>query len=232
MNEAPVDSNANAPRQSAMPGSMLPHVIAVAIVVFGLFAAFKWFQVQRFRAVQGEAIAVEPIGPPLTEFELTKSDGEPFRTSDMKGKVWVATYFFTTCPGNCIRLNQNIKYLHNLPDLKDVTWVSITCDPDNDSLAALADYAERWEADGERWWFTRADLDYTKRVAAGMNLQLYRKGHQDFAVAVDKTGKIRGMYDATSKSQCERLYQKLLELEAEEPPKDLAAAPDDVKAAT
>jgi protein SCO1/2 len=109
-----------------------------------------------------------------------------------------------------------------LPDLKDVTWVSITCDPDNDTLEALADYAERWEADPERWLFTRADLDYTKRVAAGMNLQLYRKVHQDYAIVVDKTGKIRGMYDATSKSQCQRLYEKLLELEAEEPPKDLA----------
>lgn len=225
MSEAPIDPNVNEPRPSAVPGSMLPHVIAVAIVVFGLFAAYKWYQLQQFQAAQGEAIAVEPVGPPLTEFELTKSNGEPFRTSDMKGKVWVATYFFTTCPGNCIRLNQNIKYLHNLPDLKDVTWVSITCDPDNDSLEALADYAKRWDADPERWWFARADLDYTKRVALGMNLALYRKGHQDFAIVVDKTGKVRGMYDATSKSQCERLYQKLLELEAEEPPKDLAATP-------
>ena len=40
---------------------------------------------------------------------------------------------------------------------------------------------------------------------------------------IDKTGKIRGMYDATSKSQCERLHTKLLECLAEEPPKDLAA---------
>jgi len=230
MSGTPVDPNFKAQCQSSVPGSMLPHVIAVSIVLFGLFAAFKWFQYQRFQAAQGDAFPVEPVGPPLTEFELTKSDGEPFRTSDMKGKVWVATYFFTTCPGNCIRLNQNIKYLHNLPDLKDVTWVSITCDPDNDSLEALADYAKRWEADPERWWFTRADLGYTKQVAAGMNLQLYRKGHQDYAVVVDKTGKIRGMYDATSKSQCERLYQTLLELEAEEPPKDLAAAPTEKNA--
>jgi cytochrome oxidase Cu insertion factor (SCO1/SenC/PrrC family) len=211
----------NAPNR----GSLLPHAIAVAILIVVTYGAFKWYQVRQFEASRGEAIAVEPVGPPLTEFELTQSNGQPFRSADMKGKVWVATYFFTTCPGNCIRLNQNIKYLHNLPDLKDVTWVSITCDPDNDTLEALSDYAKRWEADPVRWLFARADLDYTKRVAAGMNLALYRKGHQDYAIVVDKTGKIRGMYDATSKSQCERLYQKLLECEAEQPPQDLAAAP-------
>lgn len=208
-----------------VPGSIAPYIIAAAIALVGAYGAFKMYQVQQFEASRGDAIPIQPIGPPLTEFELTRSDGQPFRTSDMKGKVWVATYFFTTCPGNCIRLNQNIKFLHNLPDLKDVTWVSITCDPDNDTLEALADYAKRWEADPKRWLFARANLDYTKRVAAGMNLALYRKGHQDYAIVVDKAGKIRGMYDATSKSQCERLYQKLLELQAEEAPKDLAATP-------
>ena len=73
----------------------------------------------------------------------------------MKGKVWVATYFFTTCPGSCIRLNQNIQFMHNMPELKDVTWVSITCDPDNDTLEVLRKYADRWQADPERWLFCR-----------------------------------------------------------------------------
>ena len=102
------------------------------------YGGWKWWQVQRVRSVdRGEAIPVDAVGPPLTEFELTERSGQPFRSADMKGKVWVATYFFTTCPGNCIRLNQNIKFMHNMPELKDVTWVSITCDPDNDTLAAL-----------------------------------------------------------------------------------------------
>lgn len=136
MNETTSPESRNSPPAQ---GSIAPHIIAVAILLLGGYGAFKWYQVREFEASRGEAIPVAPVGPPLTEFELTQSDGKPFRTADMKGKVWVATYFFTTCPGNCLRLNQNIKYLHNLPDLKDVTWVSITCDPDNDTLEALAD---------------------------------------------------------------------------------------------
>ena len=71
----------------------------------------------------------------------------------------------------------------------------------------------------------RADLDYTKRVGLGMKLDCIGKGHQDYAIVIDKAGKIRGMYDATSKSDCERLQKRLLEcLEAEKPPpSDLAA---------
>jgi len=221
MNDSPNDAQ-GAPE----PGSILPHVIAVAIVIVATYGAFKWWQVRTYEQSRGEAIAVTEVGPPLTEFELTERSGKPFRSVDMKGKVWVATYFFATCPGSCIRLNQNIQFMHNLPELKDVTWLSITCDPDNDTTEALADYADRWKADPERWLFGRADLDYTQRVAKGMNVALQRKGHQDHAIVIDKTGKIRGWYDATSKSQCERLHAKLLECLAEEPPNDLAATKD------
>ena len=59
-----------------------------------------------------------------------------------------------------------------------------------------------------------------------MNLDVYRKGHKDYAIVIDKTGKIRGMFDATSKSQCERLHTRLLECLAEEPPSDLASSKD------
>lgn len=216
---------ANSPSSPASPdssadSSLLPHIVAMAIFLVAAYGAFKWWQVRQWEQSRGEAIPVEAVGPPLTEFELTERSGEPFRTADMKGKVWAASYFFTTCPGNCIRLNQNIKFMHNLPELKDVTWLSITCDPDNDTVEALQEYADRWEADPERWKFARADLDYTKRVAKGMDVTLLRKGHQDFAIVVDKTGKIRGYYDATSKSQCERLHAKLLECLDEEIPND------------
>lgn len=208
-------------------GSALPYFVALAILFVVAYGGFKWWQVRQWEASRGEAISYTQAVPPLTEFELTERSGEPFRTDDMRGKVWVATYFFSTCPGSCIRLNQNIQFMHNLPELKDVTWVSITCDPDNDSLEALSDYADRWEADPKRWLFCRADLDYTKRVAAGMNVALTRKGHQDYAIVIDKTGKIRGMYDATSKSDCQRLHTRLLECLAEPPSHDLAATPSD-----
>jgi cytochrome oxidase Cu insertion factor (SCO1/SenC/PrrC family) len=202
----------------------LPFVLALAMLVAMGYGGWKWWQVQRFEASRAQAALEDLSGPPITDFELTQRNGQPFRSRDMRGRVWVATYFFTTCPGSCIRLNRNIQLMHNLPELGDITWVSITCDPDTDTLDALRDYAERWQADPDRWLFCRAELDYIRRIAKGMNLFLSRKGHQDYAVVFDKAGKIRGMYNATSKSESQRLRGKLAELLKEEPPREFAAA--------
>lgn len=204
--------------------SAVPYFLALLVLVGMAYGGWKWWQVQQFEWNRGQAIRNDVPGPPLKEFELTERSGQTFRTEDMRGKVWVATYFFTTCPGNCIRLNRNIQFMHNLPELRDVTWVSITCDPDTDTLEALREYAASWKADPDRWLFCRADLDYTRRVARGMNLLLSRKGHQDYAMVIDKSGNIRATYDATSTSDCQRLHAKLVECLAEQPAPERAGA--------
>jgi cytochrome oxidase Cu insertion factor (SCO1/SenC/PrrC family) len=203
-------------------GSLLPYVLSITVLIGMAYGAWTWWQVREFQDAKSNAIAAASIGPPLTEFELTERSGKTFRSADMKGRVWVASYFFTTCPGQCLRLNANIQIMSHLPDLKDVTWVSITCDPDNDTVEALRAYADRWQADPERWLFCRADLEYVQRVAKGMKLYLSLKGHQDEVVVIDKQGKIRGIFDGTSESQCKRIQSLLVECLAEQP-QDLAA---------
>lgn len=226
MNDQP-----EAPRDPTRPesmistaGSAVPYVLSAALLIAMAYGGWTLWQVRQFEIARGDAILASAVGPPLTEFELTERSGKPFRSTDMRGKVWVASYFFTTCPGQCIRLNSNIQILSKLPDLKDVTWVSITCDPDTDTVEALRAYADRWQADPERWLFCRADLEYIQRVAKGMKVFLSLKGHQDYAIVIDKRGKIRGMFDGTSESQCKRIHTLLLECLDENPPHDLAAS--------
>jgi cytochrome oxidase Cu insertion factor (SCO1/SenC/PrrC family) len=204
----------NAPVLSTAVPYFLALLVAIGMAYFG----WTVWKVRQDEVSRGQAISREKSRPPLKDFELTERSGKPFRSADMRGRVWVVTYFFTTCPGNCIRLNRNIQALHNLPELKDVTWVSITCDPDTDQLDELRKYADQWKADPERWLFCRADLDYTSRIAAGMNLFLSRKGHQDYAIVFDKEGKLRAMYNATSTRECELLRAKLLECLKEDAP--------------
>jgi cytochrome oxidase Cu insertion factor (SCO1/SenC/PrrC family) len=213
-------NNGTPPRDA---GSMVPYALCLVVAIGMAYFGWKWWQVRQFDLTRGEAIPANVIGPPLTEFELTKSDGRAFRSVDMRGRVWVASYFFTTCPGQCLRLNANLQMLNAEPALKDVTWVSITCDPDTDTIEALQAYGERFKADPTRWLFCRADLNYVKRVAKGMGLFMSLKTHQDVAIVIDKKGKIRGMFDATSESQCNRLKAKLLECLAERSPNEMVA---------
>jgi protein SCO1 len=212
------------PSGPASTGSMVPFALAIVVAIAAAYGGLKWWQVSQWEASRGEAISLTAAGPPLKEFDLTERSGDTFHSTDMRGKVWVVTYFYASCPGQCIRLNQNIKLMHNLPELKDVTWVSITCDPDNDTLPVLRDYADRWQADPQRWLFCRADLPYIKRIGMGMNLDIYRQSHKDYAVVIDKTGKIRGMYDGTSRADCERLVTRLEECLEEPAPHDVVAS--------
>jgi cytochrome oxidase Cu insertion factor (SCO1/SenC/PrrC family) len=214
----------SAATESAAPasGSALPFVLAAAVLAAMAYGGWKWWQVEQFEAGRGQSIREDLVGEPLEDFELIERSGKPFRSADMRGRVWVATYFFTTCPGRCIVLNRNIQRMHSLAELNDVTWVSITCDPDTDTLEALRRYADHWKADPERWLFCREKLDYTRRVALGMNLSLSRQGHQDYAVVFDKAGKMRAMFEATSTRECEKLRSKLLELLEEDAPQSVA----------
>jgi cytochrome oxidase Cu insertion factor (SCO1/SenC/PrrC family) len=225
------DPNSSTPPQreetelpSSSAGSTLPCFLCFIVVFAMVYGGWKWWQVWQYDQAGGEAIPAGVIGPPLKEFQLTERSGKPFRSREMRGHVWVATYFFTSCPGQCLRLNANIQVLNADQTLKDVTWVSISCDPDTDTLEALRTYADRFQADPQRWLFCRGDLDYVKRVAKGMDLYLSLKGHQDVAIVIDKNGKMRGTFDGTSESQCNRLRARLLECLAEKPATDMVAA--------
>ncbi len=82
-------------------GSALPYFLCLAVVFAMAYGGWKWWQVSQFDLARGQAIQSNAVGPPLTEFELTERSGKPFRSADMRGKVWVASYFFSSCAGTC-----------------------------------------------------------------------------------------------------------------------------------
>jgi cytochrome oxidase Cu insertion factor (SCO1/SenC/PrrC family) len=208
-----------------MNNSAVPYWLTLAVVLAALYGGFKWYQVEKSRPVGGlEEISL----PPLEEFELTERSGRPFRSRDMKGKVWVVSFFFSTCTGTCSRLNANIQYLNSLPEIQDVTWVSITVDPEKDTLPVLRQYADDHNADPQRWLFCRGDFPYVKRIAHDM-LKIggvTYQGHNDYAVIIDKQGEIAGMFNAVSTEQSARGVETIKKLLSEEyNPKDPPGEP-------
>jgi protein SCO1/2 len=225
---APIEENTPSQdathRPSNAPGSAVPYILSFVVLVAMLYAGWKWWQTRQFDLGGSQPVSADVVGPPLKEFELTERSGQPFRSTEMRGRVWVASYFFITCAGTCARVAANLKRLHDMPDMKDVSWVSITCDPDTDTLETLRNHANLLHADPERWLFCRADLEYTKRVALGMRLYLSYKDHQDRVVVIDKSGKIRGYFDATSTRACDEMHDLLLKCLSEEPPRNLVSS--------
>ncbi len=210
-----------------MNNTALPYWLALMVLLGASYGGWKWWQVQQFQASR-ELGGLEFEGPPLEEFELIERSGQPFRSRDMLGQVWVTTFFFATCQGTCPRLNANIQHFNTLEELQDVTWVSITVDPDTDTLPKLREYAERFQADPERWLFCRGDFNYVRRIGQDfMNVDISWRGHKDYAVVIDREGKIRGMYDAYRLSQLEKLRVLLLKcLEEDGPTSDAETVED------
>lgn len=193
----------------------LPYLLASIIVVAGVcFISIAWRH--NVRQTAGSMSAVDdslPSGPPaelLTRFTLDERGGQPIDSEAFLGKVWVASFFFTTCPGSCVRLNQAVKSLHDDDSFGDVRFVSISCDPDTDTLELLGEYADRFGADPQRWLFCRGHLDYVQRVGRDMmQLSVNRQTHSDRAVVIDRAGNVRARFVVTDPNQLLRMKQLL-----------------------
>ena len=165
------------------------------------------------------ATGAKSARPPLTEFTLTDQYGKPFSSESLRGKVWVASFFFTNCPAVCWRLNQTLAALQETDPHRDVRYVSITCDPENDTPEALLKYAEHFKADPARWTFLTGPMDLIQRIGQDFfQISVEKGAHTDRACVVDRQGRIRGRFRLTEPDQVELLKKLLDGVEAEEPP--------------
>src|SRR3989338_11571137 len=75
-----------------------------------------------------------PIYGPIYDFRLIDEKGEEFSLSNLKGNIWIADFFFTTCGSICPVMSKNMAALHRSFELVDgVSMVSITVNPEIDS---------------------------------------------------------------------------------------------------
>ncbi|MDQ3033110.1 MAG: SCO family protein [Myxococcota bacterium] len=161
---------------------------------------------------------------PIAPFELTDQDGHSFGREQLHGKVWVASFAFTSCVSICPMLTSQMANLQRrLAGLGDrVHFVTITVDPENDTPERLREYAERHHADLSRWSFltgspdqVRATLQRVFFVAVGDRREVeggYDILHTGQLMLVDREGQMRGLYptDAESLAQLERDIARLL----------------------
>jgi cytochrome oxidase Cu insertion factor (SCO1/SenC/PrrC family) len=178
-----------------------------------------------------EAQPVKHEGPPLTEFALTASDGEEFRSTELEGKVWVASFFFSRCASNCRALNMQVAELQREYGDRGLEIVSISCDPQYDTPEVLAQYAEAFNAKPDRWRFLTGEMQYVERVGHDMfELPIRKQWHEDHLVVIDGEGTRRGEFHVRQPEQFERLRKLLDELLGPPPDASPAGAADSADA--
>ncbi|MEI6240156.1 MAG: SCO family protein [Planctomycetia bacterium] len=161
---------------------------------------------------------VEP-GAPAAPFMLTDQRGEPFDSASLKGRVWLGSIFFANCPGPCFRENQAIADILREIDDPNFVAVSLTCDPDNDTPDVLRRYADRFEADPDRWKFLTGDMDVIKKVANETFFLPAEVGvHSERGVVFDREGRLRGGYHLLQPDRVELLKKLIRDVLAEKTP--------------
>jgi protein SCO1/2 len=158
-----------------------------------------------------------PIYGTVPFFRLTDQDAKEFRSDELMDRIWVASFFFTTCNGPCPRMNAQMKKIQEQTDGLDlVRMLSITIDPKTDTPAELKRYAARFKADHRRWHFLTGTADQLNALSDDtfhlQRVQTPTLDHSTRFVLVDRKSRIRGYYDtsdATAISSVLRDIQKL-----------------------
>ena len=132
-------------------------------------------------------------------FSGVNFDGRTIADGDLRGKVWMAYFFFTSCGGPCPKMSSLASVLNTqFADESDFRIVSFTVDPRNDTRDVLAKYAVRYGATPEKWHFLRMSADSVANVATRGFMQAASPDdpslHGTKFMLVDRQGRIRGFF--------------------------------------
>ncbi|HEV8376335.1 MAG TPA: SCO family protein [Candidatus Polarisedimenticolia bacterium] len=159
-----------------------------------------------------------PVLATLPDFSLTERSGRTVTLTDLKGKVSVVDFIFTSCSAQCPQVTAQMAKMQEfaLPRWKNVQLLSLTVDPERDTPQVLSEYAKGFSADSRRWLFLtgeRQKLDELTRngfkVASASPVPVDTSPdavlHSVSLVLVDARGRIRGYYQSTDADAMKKL---------------------------
>lgn len=149
------------------------------------------------------------------EFSALSAEGTAFQSKNLRGSVWVAYFFFTSCGGPCPVMNERVAALQQELTASNLRFVGISVDPETDTPAILTKYGEHYKRDPKRWQMLNVPKDSLPAVAA----QGFMLGspddpalHSTRFVLVDKNEQIRGFYDGMDEAEVKKLKAAIMEL--------------------
>ena len=187
------------------------------IIYFGIYTLLspeKMLPIYSPRDINPELVdsTVQHIGNDhkIADFAFTNQNGKIITQKDYENTIYVADFFFTTCPTICPKMTDNMVWLQNqLKNNPKVKLLSFSVTPDIDTPEVLKKYALEKGVDDVRWNLVtgnKKDIYYLARksylaVKTGKPEELYDMVHTENFILVDKNKRIRGFYDGTNLDQ-------------------------------
>ncbi len=228
-------NGANAPPRTPVSHRLLWSFLVTVLIAIAILTV-------RSRLAGGGAIGEARRLPVLGEvppFSLIERSGRALTRDDLSDHVWIADFIFTRCAGICPVMTSSMSRIQEgLADAPSVRLVSVSVDPEWDTLEVLREYAEGVAADSARWLFATGD----KRAIYRLSQEGFRLGvadaettaqgvafagrdtaaaadagdavlHSSYFVLVDGQARIRGYYDGSDEKAVAQIARHARALE-------------------
>lgn len=178
-------------------------------------AAFVFALYTRQAATKEPPLPV--MGTVEMPFQLTNQWGETLTRKTFDGKVWVAYFFFTTCPSICPTTNRNAMDIQReFAQNPEVLMAGFTVDPENDTVEQIKKWGEKHKAQRGKWHFLTGERETLYKLSR----EVFKLGvepgdathpivHSDRFVLIDRQGRIRGYYSGMDKNAVQQLLQDI-----------------------
>ncbi len=154
----------------------------------------------------------------IADFSLINQNGDTITQEDYQNKIYVADFFFTTCPTICPIMTANLVEVQAaLASDPDILLLSHSVTPEIDSVAQLKKYAIEKGVNDAKWNLVTGDKKQIYELARKSYLAVQEDGdggpfdmiHTENFILVDKQRRIRGFYDGTKEEEMDRLLSDI-----------------------
>lgn len=173
------------------------------------------------KTVDGKTV-VDTAYATIPDFKFVNQYGDTITQKNLDGKIYVADFFFTTCPSICPVMHRNMLNVYKEFKTDDnFRIISHTIDPKYDTVKVLKRYADKMGLSGNSWWLLHGDKGSTYAIAKSYLQTVQEKNpagqyiHDGFFILIDKQKRIRGTYEGTDPKEVDKLIADIKILKAE-----------------
>ena len=163
-------------------------------------------------------IVEDTIYHTIPPFEFIDQNGQLFSSKALEDKIYVANFFFATCPTICPKMSTNMLQVQDrFQDRDDFRLLSFTVNPEHDTPEVLKEYAEKVHATDGVWTFLTGNKDSIYSVGFNGYFVSAQKDsiapggflHSSNLMLIDGEGRLRGVFDGTSVSETNDLFDAI-----------------------
>lgn len=175
------------------------------------------------RQIDGKTVT-DSVYHTIPDFTFVSQYGDTVTAAAVNGKIYVADFFFTSCPTICPKMKTQLKRVYErFKDNPNILLLSHTIDPAHDSVPVLKEFAQELGVTGKNWLFVTGDREKIYDIGENSYMVTAQEDasapggvvHSGAFILVDKDRHIRGIYDGTTETGVDKLMTDMDKLLSE-----------------